>query len=45
MERVYESSLGEWPEVQKADDIGKALKSNLMKGLEGLSTLLLTQHL
>lgn len=45
MERVYEWLTGEWPEDQKAKDIGKATNTNLMKGLEGLSLLLLTKHL
>lgn len=45
MERVYEWPIGDWSEDPKANDIGKATNTNLMKGLEGLSLLLLTKHL
>ena len=45
VERVYEWPIGEWPEAPKAKEIGKATKMNLLKGLEGLSLLLLTKNL
>lgn len=45
VERVYEWPIGEWLKDQKAKDFGKATKTNLMKGLEGLSLLLLTENL
>ena len=45
MEQVYEWSLGEWPEAQKANNSGKATMTNLMKGPEGLSMLLSTRYL
>ena len=46
-ERVYTGPPDEWLEARKAKDIGKATtkatKTNLMKGLEGSSMLLLTK--
>ena len=44
-ERVYEWPIRGWPEAEKAKDIGKMTKINLMKGLESLSRLLLTHEL
>ena len=45
VERVYEWPIGEWPEAPKAKEIGNATKMNMLKGLEGLSLLLLTKNL
>ncbi len=44
-ERIYEWPIGEWPEAQKARYIGRMTKTNLLKGLEGISLLLLTKNL
>ena len=45
VERVYEWSMRELPEAEKAKDIGKITKINLMKGLDGLRLLLLNHDL
>ena len=42
VERIYE-----WPieKARKAKEIGKVIKTNVLKGLEGLGLLLLTKTL
>ena len=43
VERIYEWPIGE--KARKAKEIGKLIETNVLKGLEGLSLLLLTKTL